>query len=203
VRPSVTIIEGGGANIASLTFALGRLGASWELTADAERVRAARRVILPGVGAAADAMERLRAAGLDTLIPELSQPLLGICLGMQLLFESSEEDDAQCLGIVGGRAKLFKPAPGRPVPHMGWNRIKTLRETPLLDGIESGSHFYFVHSYALDVVPETVAAANYGHDFSAVVACRNFYGTQFHPERSGKSGAQLLGNFLELDTQAQ
>ena len=195
----VTIIDGGGANIASLQFALKRLGARSELTADPDKIRSAERVILPGVGAAADGMQRLRQAGLDTLIPQLTQPLLGICLGMQLLYESSEEDDGNCLGIIPGRAKKFTVAPDRPVPHMGWNRIDITRNSALLDGIPDGSYFYFVHSYAVGVSTNTVACADYGQTFTAITRSGNFIGTQFHPERSGVHGARLLQNFLQLD----
>jgi glutamine amidotransferase len=196
----VTIIDGGGANIASLQFALQRLGAESELTADPDKILAAERVILPGVGAAADAMQKLRDAGLAELIPKLTQPLLGICLGMQLLFESSEEDDATCLGIIEGRAELFTATDDRPVPHMGWNRIEKLRNSRLLDGIPDGAHFYFIHSFAIGVTPSTVACTDYGHPFTAIVRQGNFMGTQFHPERSGEHGARLLQNFLRLDS---
>ena len=195
----VIIIDGGGANIASLQFALKRLGVGSELTADADKIRSAERVILPGVGAAEDGMQRLRQAGLDTLIPQLTQPLLGICLGMQLLYESSEEDDGSCLGIIPGRAKKFTVAPDRPVPHMGWNRIDITRNSALLDGIPDGSYFYFVHSYAVGVSTNTVACADYGQTFTAITRSGNFIGTQFHPERSGVHGARLLQNFLQLD----
>jgi glutamine amidotransferase len=195
----VTIIDGGGANIASLQFALERLGAGSELTADPTKILAAERVILPGVGAAADGMQRLQQAGLDKLIPELTQPLLGVCLGMQLLFESSEEDDAECLGIIPGRATKFAVATDRPVPHMGWNRIEITRNSRLLDGIPDGAHFYFVHSYAVGVTANTVACTDYGKAFTAVTRSGNFMGTQFHPERSGEHGARLLQNFLQLD----
>jgi glutamine amidotransferase len=195
----VTIIDGGGANIASLQFALERLGASSELTADPEKIRSAEHVILPGVGAAADGMERLRQAGLDRVIRELTQPLLGICLGMQLLYDASDEADTQCLGIIPGRAKQFTAAPDRPVPHMGWNRIEITRNSRLLDGIPDGAHFYFVHSYAVGVTANTVACADYGGAFTAITRNGNFMGTQFHPERSGEYGSRLLQNFLQLD----
>jgi len=195
---TVAIIDGGGANIASLLFALRRLGWDGVLTRDHGTIRAAERVILPGVGAAQAAMNKLRADGLDTLIPTLTQPLLGICLGMQLLFDASEEDDAQCLGIIEGKARRFTPAPGRPVPHMGWNRVEQTRNARLLDGIPDGSWFYFVHSYAVDVVATTTGCTDYGSNFTSVVRKANFMGTQFHPERSGKQGAALLDNFLRL-----
>ena len=193
----VAIIDGGGANIASLRFALQRLGADSELTTDPATIRAATRVILPGVGAAADAMEKLCAAGLDKVIPALTQPLLGICLGMQLLFESSAEEDAACLGIIDGRARLFEVAEDQPVPHMGWNRVEQTGNTVLFGGIPDGAYFYFVHSYAVDIVASTTGCTNYGRKFTSVVRKDNFMGTQFHPERSGKYGAQLLKNFLE------
>lgn len=192
----VAIIDGGGANIASLRFALERLGASAELTSDPATIRAATHVILPGVGAARAAMDRLRARGLDTLIPELRQPLLGVCLGLQLLFERSEEDSVECLGILPGVVRRFVEAPGRPVPHMGWNQVTTARPTPLFADVPDGSHFYFVHSYAADVCAATIATTDYGHPFSAAVQSGNVLATQFHPERSGPPGARILANFL-------
>ncbi len=192
------IIESGGANIASLQFALERLGASAEISGDPERVRAATHVILPGVGAAANAMSRLRSNGLDALIPQLRQPVLGICLGMQLLFESSDEGPAHCLGIVPGRAARFAPSAGLPVPHMGWNTVEVERPSALLAGIAQGGYAYFVHSYALRKGPATIASCRYGDAFSACVEWRNFYGAQFHPERSAALGARLLQNFIHL-----
>ncbi|MCC7258537.1 MAG: imidazole glycerol phosphate synthase subunit HisH [Gammaproteobacteria bacterium] len=194
---TVAIVDGGGANIASLRFALARLGREGVLTTDAGVIRAASHVILPGVGAARAAMDKLREAGLDTLIPQLTQPLLGICLGMQLLFEASEEDDTRCLGILPGTARRFEAAPGRPVPHMGWNRLRRRSAAPLLDGIDDGAWCYFVHSYALPVTDSTLASASYGHDFAAVAGRGNVLAAQFHPERSGTAGARLLQNFLE------
>ena len=194
----VAIIDGGGANIASLLFALRRLGWEGVLTSDHDAIRNAERVILPGVGAAQAAMDKLQEKQLDTLIPLLTQPLLGICLGMQLLFEGSEEDDAQCLGIIEGRARRFEPAQDRPVPHMGWNRVEKTRNARMLDGIPDGAHFYFVHSYAVDMVATTTGCTDYGSTFTSVVRKGNFMGTQFHPERSGAHGAKLLDNFLRL-----
>ncbi len=196
--PGVLIIDSGGANIASLQFALQRLGAESSVSADAGRIRNAGHVILPGVGAAADAMSRLRRNNLDGVIPALHQPVLGICLGMQLLFEESEEGRAQCLGIIPGRATRFVPAVGQPVPHMGWNTLDTLRPSALLDGVNAGDYVYFVHSYALSPGAATIASSEYGVPFSACVQWRNFYGTQFHPERSSHTGARLLQNFLKL-----
>lgn len=192
----VVIIDGGGANIASLQFALTRLGANAELTADPEAIRAASHVILPGVGAARAAMDRLRQTGLDAVIPLLKQPVLGICLGLQLLFEKSEEDDTKCLGVMSGIVRRFTPAPGRPVPHMGWNQVFPVRTCPLLASVPDGSYFYFVHSYAAEISGVTVGSAEYGWPFSAVVESANFVATQFHPERSGALGARILDNFL-------
>jgi glutamine amidotransferase len=198
VTPNAVIIPSCGSNLASLKFALDRLGVSVPLTEDHARIRAASHVILPGVGAAADAMERLRLHGLHTLIPRLTQPVLGICLGMQLLYQASEESGAQCLGTIAGTVRRLRPVPGRPVPHMGWNQIRRAAEVELLAGVEDGAHAYFVHSYALPVGSETVAVTDYGEEYSAVIAHRNFFGTQFHPERSAQTGATILGNFLAM-----
>jgi glutamine amidotransferase len=194
----VAIIANGGANIASLRFALERLGASSQLTADATELRSAPRVILPGVGAAADAMQRLRSLGLAEVIPNLSQPVLGICLGMQLLFTRSEEGDTECLGILPARVVRFADRDGFPVPHMGWNQLQARGESPLLRGLEESAYVYFVHSYAAPVGPWTDAVTDYGGEFSALVRHRNFHGAQFHPERSSRAGQRLLANFLEL-----
>jgi glutamine amidotransferase len=194
----VVIIASGGANLASLQVALSRQGAVSEVSDDAELIIRAPRVILPGVGAAADAMSRLRRKGLERLIPDLKQPVLGICLGMQLLFDGSEEGAAECLGIIPGRARRLPSGPGRPVPHMGWNTLDALAPSPLLGGLRSGDYFYFVHSYALPQSDASIAACAYGESFAACVQWRNFFGTQFHPERSAKAGARLLDNFLKL-----
>jgi imidazole glycerol-phosphate synthase subunit HisH len=192
------IVASGGANTASLQFALERLDTHSMVTADPAAIAAASHVILPGVGAAGDAMARLRQSGLDGVLPGLRQPVLGICLGMQLLFDFSEEGAAECLGIIPGRVKRFTAAAGLPVPHMGWNTLNVHRHCALLEGIVDGEYAYFVHSYALEVGETTVARTEYGNDFSACVQYRNFYGAQFHPERSAAVGARLLGNFLGL-----
>jgi glutamine amidotransferase len=194
----VAIIDSGGANIASLRYALERLGADAILSTDPAILSMAPRVILPGVGAAADAMQRLEALGLPEVIRGLRQPVLGICLGMQLLFEASDEGDTRCLGLLPGRARRFPDRPGYPVPHMGWNQLQARRTSPLLSGIADGEHVYFVHSYAVPEGPYTVATADYGGTFSAVVQLDNFFGTQFHPERSARAGERLLANFLGL-----
>jgi glutamine amidotransferase len=195
----IVIVASGGANIASLQFALQRLEVDSAVSADAAEIRAASHVILPGVGAAADAMSRLRQSRLDTLIPTLEQPVLGICLGMQLLYEASQEGDARCLGIIPGSASRLTEAPDRPVPHMGWNTLEIRRPCPLLAGLADGDHAYFVHSYALSLSTATIASTGYGAPFSACVQWRNFYGAQFHPERSAAVGARLLKNFLAIN----
>lgn len=194
----IVIIGSTGANLASLNFALQRLGVDAPVTEDPDRIRAAEKTILPGVGAAADAMTRLREARLDQLIPVLVRPLLGICVGMQLLFERSEEDNAECLGILPGTVARFPDTPGLPVPEMGWNELEDIRSPELLDGIANGEYAYFVHSYAAPVADFTIARSTYGIEFSAAVASRNFFGTQFHPERSASVGSRILQNFLKL-----
>ena len=194
---SVAIIDSGGANIASLLFALQRLGYDADLTVDATLIENADRVILPGVGAAADAMQRLQDAGLVDVIRGLRQPVLGICLGMQLLADASEEEDVECLGIIPGVARRLPVAPGFPVPNMGWCPVTKTADAPLLEGIGDGSYFYFVHSYVLPPSEFTLATADHVEAFSAVVGRANFVAAQFHPERSSADGARLLRNFLE------
>jgi glutamine amidotransferase len=199
----VVVIDSGGANLASLLFALQRLGEKAEVTTDASRIRAASHVLLPGVGAAHDAMTRLRASGLDAVIPQLTQPLLGICLGMQLLFDASEEAPAGAretrgLGVIPGKVARMPAAAGRPVPHMGWNQLQPLGTDALFDGIGPGEYVYFVHSYAAPVVPDTLATSDYGGHFTAAVKRGNFRGVQFHPERSATVGARVLANFIAL-----
>jgi glutamine amidotransferase len=195
----IVIVASGGANIASLQFALQRLDISSTVSADVSEIRAASHIILPGVGAAAHAMSRLRQLGLDTVIPALEQPVLGICLGMQLLFDTSQEGDADCLGIIPGRASRLPDTDDLPVPHMGWNTLDIPRPCPLLEGVAHGDYAYFVHSYAVDPSSATIASTRYGEAFSACVQWRNFYGAQFHPERSAAVGALLLDNFASIN----
>jgi imidazole glycerol-phosphate synthase subunit HisH len=196
-RGEPVIVDSGGANISSLRFALGRLGCAAPLTADPAIIRQASHVFLPGVGAAADAMKRLERTGIAGLLRGLEQPVLGICLGMQLLFEASEEDGGcDCLGIVPGRVTRMRGSPEHPVPHMGWNLTSLATGSALLAGLPGAAHFYYVHSYAALPGPDTVAVADYGGEFAAVVTRGNFHGTQFHPERSGPAGARVLANFL-------
>jgi imidazole glycerol-phosphate synthase subunit HisH len=187
-----------GANLASLTFAFARLGVGIEVSDDPDRLRRATHVVLPGVGAARDAMERLDRCGLTDVIPGLSAPVLGICLGMQLLFRRSEEADTPCLGIIEADCRRLPDAPDLPIPQMGWNQIAFERETALTRGIAPGAYGYFVHSYAAPVGDYTCATTEYGRAFSSIVQRGNFCGTQFHPERSSATGARILENFLSL-----
>jgi glutamine amidotransferase len=159
-------------------------------------------VVLPGVGAAADAMSRLRALGLTEVIAQLAQPVLGICLGMQLLFASSEESDGggdtECLGMIAERVSRFPRRTGFPVPHMGWNQLGIATPNPLFAGINDGDYVYFVHSFCAPLGTWTVATTDYGGEFCSAARRANFHGVQFHPERSGTVGARVLANFLEL-----
>ena len=197
----IAIVHTGGANLASVTNALARLGRDAELTSDPARIRTASHVILPGVGAAADAMARLEREALVPVISGLRQPVLGICLGMQILFERSTEGDVACLGILPGTVTAIAPDPahGVTVPHMGWNDL-TARgpATPLLEGVAPGTYFYFVHTYQAPAGPFVRAVTRHGGDVVAVVEHGNFRGVQFHPERSGAAGARLLERFLAL-----
>lgn len=193
----VAIVDSGGANIASLLFAFERLGVEASLTTDADLIRGAERVVLPGVGAARDAMQRLRDAELVDVIRDLQQPVLGICLGMQLLCDASEEENVECLGIIPGVAGRLEVGEDCAVPNMGWCATEPQATHPVLEGIESGSWFYYLHSYALPVSRATIATACHTRQFSAMVCKDNFVAAQFHPERSSRAGARLLRNFME------
>ena len=194
----IAIIDSGGANIASVQFALERLGAESVLTKDVKIIQSADKVLLPGVGAAPIAMQNLAEYELIDCIRGLTQPVMGICLGMQLLFAVSPEGNTPLLGIFDADCETLTPAQGRSVPHMGWNRLSKQQDHPLLAGVDEGAHVYFVHSYFAPVTAQTIAATNYGDDFTAIVAENNFMGCQFHPEKSGLVGAQILRNFLEM-----
>lgn len=191
----IAIVDSGGANIASLKFALARLGVAAELTVDAARIRTADRVLLPGVGAARDSMARLKEHGLVEVIRRLEQPVLGICLGMQLLAAASAEDDVECLGVFPAVAARLEARTDRPVPNMGWCVTRQSGSDPLLEGIADNSWFYYLHGYALPVGAYTLATAVHGGEFSAVIRRANFVAVQFHPERSSRDGARLLRNF--------
>ena len=193
----IAIIDYKMGNLRSVENALRRQGAEFTVTADADVIRRAERVLLPGVGNAAEAMENLREAGLVDVIRSLRQPVLGICVGMQVMCRHSEEGDVDCLGIFDARVKRFEPAPDVKVPHMGWNRINNL-DSKLFKGLERGSYVYFVHSFYPELCPDTIATSKHGVMFSAALKYENFYGTQFHPEKSGDVGERIIENFLRL-----
>ncbi len=197
---TIAIVDSGVANLTSVMAALKRLNADAEITADPTKIRNASHVILPGVGAAPAAMAQLHAKGLPDVLRSLTQPVLGICLGMQLLFTRSEESGGcDCLGVIPGEIKQLPSKPGMPIPHMGWNQlsIKT-KNHPLLKDIPDASFVYFVHSFAAPVGPATLASCTYTDEFTAIAARNNYFGCQFHPERSSTQGRQLLTNFLTL-----
>jgi len=191
----VAIIDYDAGNVRSLQFALERLGTESTLTDDPSVIETADKVIFPGQGAAGKAMEKLKNKGLDLLIPKLTQPVLGICLGMQLLCESTEEDQAQGLGIVKGKVVRFSDRV--KVPQMGWNTVSNL-QSPLFKGINEGDFMYLVHSYFVPILPETIAQSDYDGRYSVALQKDNFYGVQFHPEKSSTAGSLLLKNFLDL-----
>ncbi len=193
----VVLVDGGGSNIGSVRHALQRIGVDAELTGDADVVRAADRVILPGVGAAAEGMRKLRGHGLVEVLRTLDKPLLGVCVGMQLLFEHSGEDDVECLGLLDGKVAKLAANDGVRVPHMGWNTLHRRRDASLLDGIDEGAYAYFVHSYAAPAGTDCLASCTHGREFAAVVQRGNVAGAQFHPERSSAVGERLLKNFIE------
>ncbi len=192
----IAIIDSGGANIASLLYAFERLNTTAVLTSDANVILNAERVLLPGVGAAKDAMKRLADAGLVDLIRELTQPVLGICLGMQLMCDGSEEEDVECLGIIPGTVRKLSASSACPVPNMGWCSTRIDSSHWILDDLRNGSYFYYLHSYALPISDHTLATATHDGEFSAIIGRDNFVAAQFHPERSSSAGAQLLRNFL-------
>ncbi|MEO5762781.1 MAG: imidazole glycerol phosphate synthase subunit HisH [Vicinamibacteria bacterium] len=199
MTPRVVLLDSGGANLGSVQAAFARLNVEAPVTSDWNTIRDASHVVLPGVGAAAVCMAKLRENGLDKVIPKLTQPLIGICVGMQLLFERSEESDTECLGLLSGTVRLLPKSPGIRVPHMGWNRLDASASSthPLISGL-SDTSVYFVHSYAAQPSSDTIASCTHGEAFSAVVAKGLVMGAQFHPERSSTAGATLLKNFLAI-----
>lgn len=199
---NIVIIKYNAGNIQSVSFALERLGyKDHVITSDHDAIRNADKVIFPGVGEASTTMAFLKKEGLDQLIPSLKQPVLGICLGMQLMCSHSEEGDTPCLGIFDEPVKRFIPDASNPekvkIPHMGWNNLMKVKE-PLFDASLENEFVYFVHSYYVAVGPDTAAQSDYIHPFSAALQKDNFYATQFHPEKSSEAGARILKNFLEL-----
>jgi glutamine amidotransferase len=194
---ALALIDAGGANLGSVRYALERLGVDARIVRDADGLGDAERIILPGVGAAAPAMALLHERGLVEPLRTATVPLLGICLGMQLLFESSDEGNVECLGLLSGHIRKLSATPGMRVPHMGWNTLEPMTASPLLDGVDVGASAYFVHSYAAPVTDDCIAACTHGEPFAAMVRRGNVAGAQFHPERSAAVGARLLSNFLQ------
>jgi glutamine amidotransferase len=208
----IAIVNYDTGNIRSVANALARVGCTdWVYTDDKHLLTIADKVILPGVGEASTAMAKLAERGLDTLIPTLTQPVLGICVGTQLMCQSSEEGNAECMGIFRTKVRKFQPEKQQDgqlsivncplsiekVPHMGWNQITNLR-TPLFNHIDDGAYIYYVHSFYPELCEDTIATTHYINAFSGALGRDNFYGTQFHPEKSGAIGAQIIKNFLEL-----
>ncbi|MGJ8681928.1 imidazole glycerol phosphate synthase subunit HisH [Paraglaciecola sp.] len=196
----IVIVNTGCANISSVKFAVERLGVQVDVSDDVNIIQKADKVFLPGVGSANAAMASIKQKQLEACVQSLTQPVLGICLGMQLMVESSEEsltDNTDCLGLIPGTVNRMQVGDLR-LPHMGWNTITPVDDAPLFKGIDAGSYFYFVHSFAVALSKYTMASCSYGKDFSAAIHKDNFFGVQFHPERSSDAGAQLLKNFIQL-----
>ena len=194
----IAIIDYGCGNLRSVENALDRLGCEYKLTADPAEIIAAEKVILPGVGSAAAAMDKLRSSGLIPVIKGLRRPVLGICVGMQVLCRDSEEGPAECMGVFDAHVRRFPEHPDAKVPHMGWNQVGNL-DSKLFKGMDGGVYVYFVHSYYAGLCPDTIATCRHGETmFSAALKYENFYGTQFHPEKSGDVGEEILKKFLAL-----
>lgn len=192
----LVIIDAGGANLGSVRAAFARLGMAPEVSRDPARIAVASRLVLPGVGAAGPVMAILRETGLDVLLRASRTPLLGVCIGMQVLFERSEEGDVAGLGLLAGTVRRLPAGPGVRLPHMGWNALQPVGDSPLLAGIEAGAQAYFVHSYGVAAGDDAIATCTHGQPFCAAVARGHVAGAQFHPERSGEVGARFLRNFL-------
>lgn len=191
----IAVIDYNVGNIRSLGHALERLGAEWILTSDHDEIRSARHVILPGVGNAAEAMRNLEALGLPEVIMSLRRPVLGICVGMQVMCRESQEGNAKCMGIFDAKVTRFREEPGIKIPHMGWSPLSNM-ESKLFKDLAQGAYVYFVHSFYAPLCPDTIATARHGEMFSAALKYENFYGVQFHPEKSGSVGEQILRNFI-------
>lgn len=193
----IAIVDYGASNLQSVANALVSLGQKFEIVSDPKGLAGFDKVIMPGVGAAGSAMKKLRESGFAAVLPTLTVPVLGLCLGMQLFAEFSEEDDTQGLSIISGKVRRFVTE--LKVPHMGWNTVRLVRDSKLTEGVPDGSFFYFVHSYYLPVNPQfTVGISTYEVDITAIAEYKNFYGTQFHPEKSGEWGMKILDNFCRL-----
>ena len=194
----VAIVDSIGSNLASLIFALNRIGSSFEITDEIDVLNKASHIILPGVGAAKNAMTKLKQRKLIDEISKLTKPTLGICLGMQIFMDASDEDDEKCLGIISNTCRPFENNRDYPVPHMGWNKVRFNRDSVLTKNLKDDDYYYFVHSYYVPICSETIGVSSYPIEFSAVVQKDNFFGTQFHPEKSGLSGSKILQNFVSL-----
>ena len=194
----VAIVDSIGSNLASLIFALNRIGSSFEITDEIDVLNKASHIILPGVGAAKNAMTKLKQRKLIDEISKLTKPTLGICLGMQIFMDASDEDDAKCLGTISNTCRPFENNRDYPVPHMGWNKVRFNRDSVLTKNLKDDDYYYFVHSYYVPICTETIGVSSYPIEFSAVVQKDNFFGTQFHPEKSGLSGSKILQNFVSL-----
>lgn len=194
----IAVIDYGASNLQSVCNALTTLNQPFQVVSNIAELLHFKKMILPGVGAAGSAMNALEQQGFGTILKNVSVPFLGICLGLQLLSEFSEENQTPCLGIIPGQVKKFPPNPGLKIPQIGWNQVELLKKSPLFDGVPQNHHFYFVNSYYFDAAPAFVSAKTlYGVPFASVVQKENFYGVQFHPEKSGEIGLRLLQNFCQ------
>jgi len=193
----IAVVDYGASNLQSVANALTSLGQKFEVVSDPKKLADFDKVIVPGVGAAGSAMKKLRESGFADVLPTLKVPVLGLCLGMQMLAEFSEEDATKCLSVLSGKVRRFVTE--LKVPHMGWNTVRLVRDSKLTEGVPDGSFFYFVHSYYLPVDPRyCVGETSYGASFASIVQKDNFYGTQFHPEKSGEWGMKILDNFCRV-----
>lgn len=197
-KNSIAIVNAGGSNISSLTFALDRIKASYITTNQIAQIEDSSHVILPGVGAANDAMDKLKKSNLIEVVRNLKQPTLGICLGMQLLLDHSMENNVNCLSIIEGRCKAFSQQDKCPVPHMGWNNVNFNKPSPLTEDLDNDDYFYFVHSYYAPITNSSIGVTDYSESFASIIQKDNFYGTQFHPEKSSDQGSKLLRTFINL-----
>ena len=197
-KNTIAIVDAGGSNLSSLTFALDRIKANYITTNQITNIEDSSHVILPGVGAANDAMDKLKKSNLIEVVRNLKQPTLGICLGMQLLLDHSMENNVNCLSIIEGRCKAFSQQDKCPVPHMGWNNVNFNKASPLTEDLDNDDYFYFVHSYYAPITNSSIGITDYSESFASIIQKDNFYGTQFHPEKSSDQGSKLLRTFINL-----